>query len=239
MDLPDSPVSMGPSRPTSNSPVLQPMVSWPDMLRCNPRFPRETWSHPQPKGWRATNHVPRNPREFSDAILVYSDAMFIYFFCFLEVHRNRNCCKSYPCAFLESKHLQIYTILVKLKSSAFSLSEKCKIHQDLKRSKVLWIRLASSGPPLTSRIQRHHKEATLLANSWRARGKKTWKNKPFPKFERENTQQHSYNNVTNDVAFKDFRHVSFEKQTAHSFQSVKTEQEQEKKQSIPQNSTND
>lgn len=100
----------GPSRPTSNSPVLQPMVSWPDMvdpLRRPAISAGETWPATSPgathesytflcwnlKGWQATNHVPINPQEFSDAILVYSDAMFVYFFCCLEVHRNRNCCK--------------------------------------------------------------------------------------------------------------------------------------------------
>lgn len=73
-------------------------------------------------------------------------------------------------SYLESKHLQIYIILVKLKSSALSLSKKCKIHQDLKRSKVLWIRLASSGP---------------IGKLLESYGKEHENNKPFPKFERE------------------------------------------------------
>jgi len=60
---------------------------------------------------------------------------------------------------------------------------------------------------------------------------------------KENPQQHSYNNVTNDVAYKDscfeFPTYLLFKRTTHSFQSFKTEQQQEKKQTIPQNSTND
>ena len=192
----------GPSRPTSNSPVLQPMVSWPDMLSAAGlrHFPCETWpatppgaTHESytfwcwnPKGWQATNHVPRNPQEFSDAILVYSDAMFVFFSIFLRCI-GIEIAASTLCSYLESKHLQIYIILVKLKSSAFSLSKNCKIHQDPKRSKVLWIRLA------------------LLANSWRAMGA-NMKQQTIPeiwKRARSNTATTCYNNVTNDVAYKD------------------------------------
>ena len=151
----------GPSRPTSNSPVLQPMVSWPDMLSAAGSAISPVKLDPPPprrnsrilhllvlESQRLTGNQPcskKSTRVFRCYLGIFRCYVRIFFYFSLRCI-GIEIAASTLCSYLESKHIQIYIILVKLKSSAFSLSKNCKIHQDPKRSKVLWIRLASSGP---------------------------------------------------------------------------------------------